>query len=142
MFSVKAYRVKSLTVLGKLLILLSINPAYADINNPRFFEYRGGPVLERVLNLSFGWFKTLDQNEKSAYHSSITHAVMAAENGERVVWYRGNASGMTVPAMTYPTGGGYCRRLHIQVTKYNVTKTSGITACFDGANNRWTWKNG
>jgi len=142
MFSAKVSVVKSLMVAGKLLILLASNPVYADINNPRFFEYRGGPVLERVLNLSFGWFKTLSNEEKDAYHSSITHAVMAAENGERVVWYRGKASGLAMPAMTYPTGSGYCRRLHIQVTKYNVTKTNGITACFDGANNRWTWKNG
>jgi len=45
MFKEKVSAVKGWMVLGKLLILLS-SPVYAsDVNEPRFFEYRGGPIL-------------------------------------------------------------------------------------------------
>ena len=127
-------------VLGKLLTLLCISSvAHADISIPRFFEYQGGPYLGRILNLSFGWFKTLDAEETEAYHSSIMHAVMSAQDGERVVWYKGRASGMTIPVMSFPTGSGYCRRMHIQATAYNVTKTMAATTCYHAGTNDWRW---
>lgn len=139
MFNAKALVVKSRTVLGKLLILLacSISPAFAD--NPRFFEYNGGPPLTELINFSFGWFKTLDNDEKEAYYQSINHAVMYAENGNRVEWFRNKASGMAVPVVTYPTGSGYCRRIYIQAIAYNTVREMHRTACFDNASNNWRW---
>ncbi len=126
-------------VLGKLLILLS-NPAQANgIDNPRFFDYRGGPMISELINVSFGWFKTLDENQKSAYYQSITHAVMYAENGQKVEWYQGNASGYTVPVMTWPNGSGYCRRMYIQAIAYNTERTMQRTACFNNPNSKWQW---
>lgn len=125
-------------VLGKLLVLTNL--AFAtDINNPRFFEYRGGPVLSEIVNLSFGWFKTLDEEQKSAYYQSITHAVMYAENGQKVEWYQGNASGYALPVMTWPNGSGYCRRMYIQAIAYNTERTMQRTACFDNPNSKWRW---
>jgi len=139
MFKEKVSAVKSWMVLGKLLILLN-NPVQAtDINNPRFFDYRGGPVLSELLNVSFGWFKTLDEEQKSAYYQSITHAVMYAENGQKVEWYRGDASGYTLPVMTWPNGSGYCRRIYIQAIAYNTERTMQRTACFDNPNSKWRW---
>ena len=92
---------KNWTVLGKLLILLTSTPVLAtDINNPRFFDYRSGPTVSELLNIAFGWFKTLDDDQKSAYYQSITHAVMYAENGQKVEWFQGNASGYALPVMT------------------------------------------
>ncbi len=126
-------------VLGKLLILLN-NPVQATgIDNPRFFDYRGGPMISELINVSFGWFKTLDNDQKSAYYQSITHAVMYAENGQKVEWYQGNASGYTVPVMTWPNGSGYCRRMYIQAIAYNTERTMQRTACFSNPNSKWQW---
>jgi hypothetical protein len=67
MFNAKASAVKSLMVVGKLLTLLVTSPALAnDINQPRFFDYRSGSFVNQIITLSFGWFKTLDDEQKSA----------------------------------------------------------------------------
>lgn len=139
MFKEKVSAVKGWMVLGKLLILLS-NPVQAtEITNPRFFDYRGGPTISELINISFGWFKTLDNEQKSAYYQSITHAVMYAENGQKVEWYQGDASGYTVPVMTWPNGSGYCRRMYIQAIAYNTERTMQRTACFNNPNSKWQW---
>ena len=90
-------------VVGKLLILAATSSsAFAnDINNPRFFEYRGGSFINELITVSFGWFKTLSTDQKDAYTQAVTHAVMYAENGREVVWYKGDASGVVVPVMTW-----------------------------------------
>ena len=126
-------------VLGKLLILLSSPAQATDINNPRFFDYRGGPALGELISVSFGWVRTLDDNQKSAYYQSITHAVMYAENGQKVEWYQGDASGYTLPVMTWPNGSGYCRRMYIQALAYNTERTMQKTACFNNTNTKWQW---
>ena len=131
---------KNWTVLGKLLILLTSTPVLAtNVDNPRFFDYRGGPAASELLNIAFGWFKTLDDDQKSAYYQSITHAVMYAENGQKVEWYQSNASGYSVPVMTWPNGSGYCRRIYIQVIAYNTERAMHRTACFSNPNTKWVW---
>lgn len=139
MFKGVALVAKNWTVLGKLLILLTSTPVLAtDVNNPRFFDYRSGPVVSELLNIAFGWFKTLDDEQKLAYYQSITHAVMYAENGQRVEWFQGNASGYALPVMTWPNGSGYCRRVYIQAIAYNTERTMHRTACFNN-NTKWQW---
>ena len=129
-------------VAGKLLILTASNTAFAeDINNPRFFSYSSGSWTNRLADLSFGWFKTLDDEQKMAYNQAITHAIMYSDNGEQVRWYKNNASGIVVPSMTWPSGAGYCRRIHIQAIAYGVEKTMRATACLNEVDNRWTWHN-
>ena len=87
MFNAKASAVKNLMVAGKLLTLLVTSPALAnDLNNPRFFEYRSGNFVNQIMTLSFGWFKTFDDEQKSAYDQSLYDALMSAENGEKVSW--------------------------------------------------------
>jgi surface antigen len=129
-------------VVGKLLILTASNPVYAnEIENPRFFNYRSGEWTNRLVDLSFGWFKTLDDEQKLAYNQAITHAVLFSNDGEIVRWYKKNASGMAVSSATWPSGAGYCRRVYIQAIAYNVEKTMKATACLNEADNRWTWHN-
>lgn len=140
MFNAKVSVVRNWTAVGKLLILLAASPAFAaEVDNPKFFEYRSGGFMNRLTDISFGWFKTLDDDQKEAYSQSITHAVMFAENGQGVSWYKRNASGVAVPVMTWPTGNGYCRRIHIQAIAYNVQKTMTATACFENSSDNWRW---
>lgn len=128
-------------VVGKLLILLAVSlPSRAvEAQNPRFFEYRSGGFVNRLSDFTFGWFKTLDNEQKAVYTQSVTHAVMYAENGQAVSWYQDDASGVAMPVMTWPTGNGYCRRIHIQVIAYNVEKTMAATACFENSSDNWRW---
>jgi len=142
MFNAKVSAVRNWMVAGKLLTLLVCSPALADsLDNPRFFNYRSGSFVNNIVDISFGWFKTLDSQQKAAYTQSIIHAVMMAENGQAVRWYESNASGESIPVMTWPTGSGYCRRIHIQAIAYNTEKTASATACFETANNSWRWLN-
>lgn len=130
-------------VVGKLLILLSSSVAVADtIDDPKFFSYRGGNFTNQLVDFSFGWFKTLDSAQKAVYNQSITHAIMFSENGQTVRWYEGDASGEATPVATWPTGSGYCRRLHIQAIAYNTEKTMSATACYTNASSDWRWVRG
>lgn len=126
-------------VLGKLLILLASGSVHAQIDNPKFFEYRSGSFTNRLVDITFGWGKRLTPYQLEAYHQSINHAVMAADNGEKVSWYRDNASGYAVPVVTWTTGSGYCRRIHIQAIAHGVEKTMVATACYDNAHDNWRW---
>ena len=127
-------------VAGKLSILLVANPVSAnDLQNPKFFEYRSDGFVNRLAEMSFGWFKKLDSQELEAYQQSLSHAVMMAENGQKVRWYKNNASGFAVPVMTWPTGSGYCRRIHIEAIAHGMEKAMTATACFDNAHENWRW---
>jgi len=137
----KAFRVSAWTALGKSLILALVIslPVSADtLENPRF-AFSAGTFTNSLGNVVFSWFRKLDDQELAAYHSSIMQALFVAENGERVVWYRGTASGAARPVATWPTGGGYCRRIEISVTDYNQTKNFSRTACKQNGLDRWTW---
>lgn len=127
-------------VVGKLSILAAISSVQAnEIADPKFFDYRAGSFSNRLVDMSFGWFKTLDSEQTEAYHSTVHHAVMMAENGQRVTWYKNDASGYAIPVMTWPNGNGYCRRIHVQAIAHGVKKTMSATACFDNAHSNWRW---
>lgn len=129
-------------VLGKCLILTASNPVYAnEIEEPRFFNYRAGGFTNRLADMTFGWFKTLDDEQKLSYNQANTQALMYADNGQVVRWYKNDASGMAMVSATWPSGSGYCRRLYIQAIAYGVEKTMKTTACFNEVDNRWTWYN-
>lgn len=125
---------------GKLSILVAISTANAGtINNPKFFEYSSGSFANRLATVTFGWFRKLDNDQNDAYTQAITHSVMYAENGHRVNWSRGDASGYAVPVMTWPSGDGYCRRIHTQIIAFSTVKNLSQTACFSNANGTWRW---
>ena len=125
---------------GKLLTLLLVSNAYAeDIGDPKFFEYQSAGFIDNLTEMSFGWFKSLDPKQRDMYHQSVIHAVMYAENGQKVQWQHNNAGGLAVPVMTWPVSNGYCRRIHIQARAYNVDKSMSATACFNDINNLWAW---
>jgi surface antigen len=142
MFKGKASVVKSLTALGKSLILalsISSNALANDPFNPKFFEYTSNSIMTRMVEFSFGWNKKLDEAQRSAYHQSIVHALEYAENGDKVTWYKQNASGYSVPVYTWPNSNGYCRRLHLNVVAYNKQKSMAVTACYNNLDSNWTW---
>jgi surface antigen len=140
MFNAKVLVAKSLMVVGKLSILVAISTANAGtIANPKFFDYPGGNFVNRLATVTFGWFRKLDDDQNDAYTQAISHAVMYAENGNRVDWYRGDASGYAVPVMTWPNGSGYCRRIHTEIIAFNMVKSLSQTACFSNADNTWRW---
>jgi len=140
MFNAKVSAVKSWMVVGKLLVLIISTPVLADtVENPRFFQYTSGTFINRLVELSFGWFSQLTEEQSDAYQQSLTQAVMFAENGQAVRWYKGSASGVTVPVITWPVVSGYCRRVHIQAIAHNTQRTMTATACFDNASTNWQW---
>ena len=110
-----------------------------NIENPRFFELVNGSLDQKILNLSFGWFKTLDPEQKKAYLSSIAIALEEANPGQFVKWYENNASGSVRVAWLLPDSIGYCKRLHIEAIAYNTQKNFQVTACFNDVDNRWRW---
>ena len=129
-------------VLGKSLILvLTINTVALadDIFEPRFFGYNSNSVSNKIVELSFGWRKKLSQEQQLAYHQSIIHALEYAENGDKVKWYKNNASGYSKPVMTWPSNGGYCRRLHMNVIAHNKQKSLSVTACYNNTTSNWSW---
>lgn len=127
-------------VVGKLLILLSGSAVYADsVNDPRFYSYSGSGFVNRLADVTFGWFKRLDADQLAEYNQAVTHAVMFAENGQAVRWYRKDASGYAVPVHTWPTGSGYCRRIHIETIAYSQKKTKTATACHSNTSSDWRW---
>ena len=129
-------------VLGKLLILISISnysQAQENVFNPKFFNYNSNTIVSRIVDFTFGWNKSLDDEQQAAYHQSIVHALEYAENGDRVSWYENDASGYSVPVLTWPSNNGYCRRLHLNVIAYNVQKAMSVSACYNNTSTNWTW---
>jgi hypothetical protein len=139
MFKDRVLAVRSWMALGKLLILLVISPSVWSYENPRFFEYRSDTPVGQILEFSFGWFKTLNDRQKESYYQSVAHAVMYAENGQKVTWYKEDASGFAVPVVTWPTGSGYCRRVYIEVIAYGMIKHKRLNACYDNTSSKWNW---
>jgi surface antigen len=130
-------------VLGKsltLAFLISTSAVAESVWEPRFFEYRSNSSLtSRIIDLSFGWNKKLNNEQKAAYYQSIIHAAEYAENGEKVKWYKQNASGYSVPVMTWPKGDGYCRRLHLEAIAFGKRKTMVLTGCYNNIASNWHW---
>jgi surface antigen len=129
-------------VAGKLLILTTSTAVASDFQDPKFFEYRSGGFVNQVFDVSFGWFKRLDDEQKLSYNQALMHAISYADNGETVRWYKNNASGSVVPSMTWPNGNGYCRRVYAETIAHGVRKTTKATACYDDSGDRWTWFEG
>ena len=129
-------------VLGKSLILaLAINNSALakDQFDPKFYEYTSNAPIHRLVTFSFGWFKKLDADQQAVYHQSITHALLYAENGDKVKWYKNNASGYSIPVMTWPTGSGYCRQLHLNAIAYGKQRSMSIKACYNNSTRDWSW---
>jgi hypothetical protein len=122
-------------VLGKLLIL-TFASSTALAGEP--FKY-DSTLVNRPADLSFGWFKKLDEDQETAYVSSMVHALMYADNGQRVEWYKNGAYGFAVPVYTKSTGGGYCRRIQAYVYAFNQERQFSETACYTNFNDSWRW---
>lgn len=124
-----------------LVMSTSVNSQTINIENPRFYTETNGIGLGQLINVSFGWFKTLDDLQKEAYYSSIILALEEAQPGQSARWYRNNASGTVRVAWQEPRNGTVCKRLHISVIAYDTIKNMQTTACFNETDNQWSWYN-
>lgn len=122
-----------------LVMSTSVNSQTINIGNPRFYNETNGPFLKQVLNVSFGWFKTLDNEQKEAYYSSMIVALEEAQPGQSARWYRNNASGTIRVAWQEPRNGSICKRLHISIIAHDTLKNMQTTACFNEVDNDWLW---
>jgi hypothetical protein len=117
----------------------STNAQTINIENPKFYPETNGPLLEQILNISFGWFKGLDADQKDAYYSSLILALEEVQPGQFSRWYKNNASGTVRVAWQFPRNGALCKRLHVSVIAHNMQKNLQTTACFNEVDNRWHW---
>jgi surface antigen len=122
-----------------LVMSTSVNSQTINIENPRFYDEGPGPYLSQILNVSFGWFKTLDHDQKEAYYSSMIVALEEAQPGQTARWYRNNASGTVRVAWQEPRNGSVCKRLHISIIAHDTLKNMQTTACFNETDNNWLW---
>ncbi len=124
MLSIKFLAVRFLTAVAILLVGSTLtNNVYAD----------------QMRTLSFGFWKTLDDEQMKAYYATLRLAVLDADNGQSVTWYINNASGSATPVFTRPTGTGYCRRIHVQVIAHGVERLFQETVCYNNATRQWQW---
>lgn len=119
----------------------SINANTIDIENPKFHGSSSGDLLDQIINVSFGWFKGLDSDQKTAYYSSLILALEEVQPGQYARWYKNNASGTVRVAWQYPKNGNLCKRLHISLIAHDTQKDMQTTACFNDIDNRWYWYN-
>lgn len=130
-----------ITMAALLVMNTSTNAQTINIENPRFYQDVSGSNLRQILNISFGWFKTLDNDQKEAYYSSMILALEEAQPGQSARWYRNNASGTVRVAWQEPRNGSVCKRLHISVIAHDLLKNMQTTACFNEVDNTWSWYN-
>lgn len=131
-----------LTIVVALLVTsTSIKANPVNIENPQFVNRVDGTSLKQLINIGFGWFRTLDNEQKQAYYSSIVMALEDAQPGQFSRWYMNNASGTVRVAWQEPRDGGICKRLQISIIAYDMQKNMQTTACFNDVDNRWTWYN-
>ena len=122
-----------------LVLSTSVNAQTINISNPRFVNEVSGSLLHQLLHTSFGWFKTLDSEQKEAYYSSMIVALEEAQPGQSARWYRNNASGTVRVAWQELRSGSVCKRLHISIIAYDTQKNMQTTACFNEVDNNWLW---
>ena len=131
-----------MTIAATLLVMsTSTNANTVNIENPKFYENVSGSMLERIINVSFGWFKGFDNEQKIAYYSSLILALEEVQPGQFSRWYKNNASGVVRVVWQYPRNGYLCKRLHVSLIAYDTEKNIQTTACFNGTDNRWEWYN-
>jgi hypothetical protein len=116
-----------------------VNAQTVNIENPSFHNDNSRSHLGQIINTSFGWFKTLDNDQKEAYYSSMILALEEAQPGQIARWYRNNASGTVRVAWQELHNGSVCKRLHISLVAYNTMKNMQTTACFNEVDNTWNW---
>jgi hypothetical protein len=140
MYKLKAVKFLTTTVL-LLVMNTSSNAQTINIENPKFYESSNGSLLDQIIDVSFGWFKGLDSEQKAAYYSSLILALEEVQPGQFARWYKNNASGTVRVAWQYPKNGVMCKRLHIHLIAHDAEKNMQTTACFNEVDNRWHWYN-
>lgn len=123
-------------ILGCLLATCIVNVAVAFDAT----EYQEKRRYQSVKRLSLGWFKTLTEEQTKLYFDSQIVALGQAQNGQRVEWVKGDASGYSVPLETRVVSSDKtCRVLMSKVFAFNIEETFTGLACHDNYQNQWEW---
>lgn len=118
----------------------NISNSFAQgIDNPRFFEHRSNNPLGQIIEVSFGWWKTLSPEQKKAFYGTISIALDEAQPGQFVRWHENDASGIVRVKWQLPRDHQICKRLEISVIAYNSEKIYNKTACYDESYKSWIW---
>lgn len=118
----------------------NISNSFAQgVDNPRFFEYRSNSLLGQIFDVSFGWWKTLNPEQKKAFYGTIAIALDEAQPGQFVRWHEDDASGVVRVKWQLPRDQQICKRLDISVIAYNSEKVYSKTACYDESYKSWRW---
>lgn len=129
---------KSMTkvILGCLLATCIVNVAVAFDAT----EYMARRNFQPIKRISLGWFKSLTEEQTKLYFDSQVFALGQAQNGQRVEWVKGDASGYSVPLETRVVSSDKtCRVLMSKIFAFNAEETFTGLACHDNYQNQWEW---
>lgn len=108
--------------------VLITNLAYAS-NELRFYEANGRNDAIRSMQMFFGYFRTLDDEQKRKYNGSINFAVERLNAGETVNWYENNASGSVTVLYVENLTAGHCKTMIIQAIAHGVERRMTARGC-------------
>jgi surface antigen len=138
--------VKSLTVLGKLLILTAtVLSAGCATNSP----YQSASTKFAVTELerssgsvTFGlnlykWYSQKLNDSQAQKQTMAVHNALESDYGTVYNWYDGNAKGSVKAVHGYPQGSGFCRVVFSEVTVGYETRSFQETACKETGHPGW-----
>ncbi len=121
-------------------VLIASNCLASDFHEPRYYNATGRTESVRFLQQTFGYFNTLDKEQKRKYYGSIQFAVERLNpNDPPVSWYENNASGSVSVLYAENITAGFCKKLLIDTIAYGVQKQLLVKGCFNEADNNWSW---
>lgn len=145
--------VKSLTVVGKSLIILSSvlllsacgttagnynnsKSTYASVHD-NYQNANGSMVL--ALNYMKWSANRMNVHDRKRQEQAVFFALNNLKNGEVTNWYNGDtgAQGKVRVAMSYPQGSGYCRVLQSEIYYNGKARNFQETACINAVDNSW-----
>jgi surface antigen len=128
-------RVKNGTVLGKLCLLLFLNPVYAQ--SPAFESQTVG--IAWVMNKWFG--NSLSKQDLDNHKQAVNHALNNLDNGETVTWRSiiDDADGQVRIVYTWPASGTVCRRIYSFIRINDKANSYQDTACLNTNRRTWTF---
>ena len=145
--------VKSLTAVGKLLIILTTSigltacgttaqnynnsvSTYASVHE-NYTSVNGTAVV--ALNYLKWSHYRMEPYDRKQQEQAVFFALNNLQNGEETNWYNGNtgAKGRVRIAMTYPQGSGWCRVIQSEISYKGKSRNLSETACINAVENTW-----
>ena len=110
--------------------------AQSSVEPPKLL-YREDIIIAPTI--SFGWGKSLSDEQMEYYSIAQMHALYYGEVGEKVKWQHNGVHGYVKVQALEPKGTGYCK--HVTTVLYAFGKKDSLTlaACHTYRNGRWDW---